>query len=428
VEPDRIRRPDRKSRGSARPTGRARRCGLLGLVLAAGVSSQAQIDPQLRRLFQIGYSLPLHEHGPIAAYGYYYHNQPGFLRTNLTLRLALAPIYLDGELGIRQALGPATDLGLGLAGGGYADSYAEIREGNYLTAESFTGHGLEGGLSLYHRFNPAQTVPLNGIVRAMVDQAFYVRDDETAPTFVLPDDRAELKVRTGLRLGGREPYLNPALAGEVSVWYEGEFRSHNGPYGYDGDRTVAAQSHRFWARGLLAYTVPESQQYLEVAFTAGTSVNADRFSAYRLGGSLPLVAEFPLMLPGYHLQEISASEFLLFNLSTIVPLEPSRRWALGVYGAAAVVDYLPGLEQPSGWNSGLGAGLVYRSRSAAWQVGLGYGYGVDAIREEERGAHTFTVLVQYDLDAELRAGGKPFWNPLLNPNAWGGLIRIFGGH
>ena len=66
-----------------------------------------------------GFNAALEGHPPIAGYAFFYLNQPDFLQTNLTLRLAVAPVYLDSELGISGALGEHTDLGIGLAGGGY---------------------------------------------------------------------------------------------------------------------------------------------------------------------------------------------------------------------------------------------------------------------------------------------------------------------
>ena len=81
------------------------------------------------------------------------------------------------------------------------------------------------------------------------------------------------------------------------------------------------QSHLFWAEAALAYTLPKSQQNFYVRLTAGTSVDADRFSAYRLGGFLPLVSEFPLSLPGYFYQEISARQFVLLNANYLLPLD-----------------------------------------------------------------------------------------------------------
>ncbi|PYI82564.1 MAG: hypothetical protein DME26_17245, partial [Verrucomicrobia bacterium] len=111
-----------------------------------------QIDPEKRRLLQLGYNQSLEGRGPIAGYGFFYYNQPNFLRTNLTLRASIAPVYLDTELGISQLLGPQTDFALGLAGGGFADSYSEIRRGVYRRKESFTGHSGELSSSIYHCF------------------------------------------------------------------------------------------------------------------------------------------------------------------------------------------------------------------------------------------------------------------------------------
>ena len=156
-------------------------------------------------------------------------------------------------------------------------------------------------------------------------------------------------------------------------------------------------SHLIWGRALLAYTLPESKQNFMVSITGGTSARVDRFSAYRLGGVLPLASEFPLSLPGYYYQELSATRFALVNATYYLPLDPSKRWALTFTGTTAVVDYLPGLEQPGDWNSGVGGGITYRSTSKAWQAFAGYSYGINAIRDGGRGAQSISVLVQFDL-------------------------------
>lgn len=396
---------------------------LLGVVSPR--TTRAQIDPERRRLVQLGYNQPFQGRGPLSGYAYYYYNQPNFHQSNLTLRLAVAPVYLDSELGISQALSPQTDLAIGLAGGGFAGSYSEVRRGKYEREESFTGHGADVGLSLYHRFNPHQLVPLNAIVRASAHYAVYQEDDLTATNFALPDDRAAFHLRTGLRWGGREPYMLPSVAMELSVWYEGQIRTDPGTYGFAGDRAVEEHSHLFWARGLLVYTLPEMKHHFSVSLTAGTSVNADRFSAYRLGGALPLVSEFPLTLPGYYFQEISADRFLLLSGQYVVPLKKDSRWGFMVTGSTALVDYLKNLEQPGKTHTGVGGGITFRSKSEAWHIVLGYAYGIDAIRDDERGAHTVGILVQYDLEADRREK-KPFWDPWLNPNRWRGFDRLFG--
>src|SRR5271170_3989699 len=116
---------------------------LLWLTLCFPYHASAQIDPVQRDLIQFGYNGAFEGQQPLAAYAFYYHNQPDFLRTNLTLRLAVAPVYLDSELGFRQLLGPNTDAGLGVAGGADAADYNEIHDGQYLPAQSFSGDDAE---------------------------------------------------------------------------------------------------------------------------------------------------------------------------------------------------------------------------------------------------------------------------------------------
>jgi hypothetical protein len=396
------------------------------LLAACGGELHAQIDPEHRRVFQAGYALPLHEHGPVAAYAFYYHNEPNFIQTNLTLRLAVVPVYVDSELGVREALSPYTDVAIGLSGGGFADSYSEMRQGDFVTAESFTGHAAELNTSLYHLFNPGDIAPLYGVLRGAVHGSFYTRDQDTDSDFEVPDDVASVLWRAGLRLGGREPYLNPRLAGEFSLWYEGQYRFNHESYGFAGDRNIEELTHRFWGRALFAYTLPESRRHFEVSLTAGASLNPDRFGAFRLGSFLPLVAEFPLSLPGYHIDEISADHFALLSGQFYQPIDEAACWNVLAFGSVGVVDYLSGFEQSGHWHSGFGAGLLYQTPSRGWQIGAAAAYGINAIRDDGRGAISFTFMVQYDLDAILRGGGEPFWRPVVRTSTWQGLFRRVG--
>jgi hypothetical protein len=378
---------------------------LLWLTLFAPVFASAQIDPVKRDLVQLGYNQPVEGRESLAAYAYYYHNQPDFLRTNLTLRLSVAPVYLDSELGFVHGLGPNTDFAIGFAGGGFADSYSEIRGGTYLAGESFDGDGAEISASIYHLFNPDDEIPLNLVLRGTAHYSTYSRNDSTATAFQLPNDDTTFNVRTGLRWGGIEPTLFPSLAMELSVWYEGAFRTSPGAYGFGGDRAVEAQSHLFWAEAALAYTLPESQQSFYVRLTAGTSVDADRFSAYRLGGFLPLVSEFPLSLPGYYFQEISARQFVLLSANYLLPLDKNQRWNFDLNAATAVVDYLPGEAQPGNSLNGVGGGILFRSHSDRFKIMLTYAYGIDAIRDSGRGAQNIGLLLQWDLQ---KTSGEKF--------------------
>ena len=103
----------------------------------------AQVDPTPRQLVQIGYNQPVQGKAPFAGYAFYYHNEPGFVRPDWTLRAAVAPVYVDLELAFRGLIAPQTDFAVGLAGGGFADNYAEIRRGVWRQEESFSGHAGE---------------------------------------------------------------------------------------------------------------------------------------------------------------------------------------------------------------------------------------------------------------------------------------------
>jgi hypothetical protein len=376
-----------------------------GLWLAMAVcwmagSALGQVDPELRELLQAGFTQSIQGASPVAAYGYYYLNEPNFLHTNVTLRLALAPVYVDSEVGLVGLLGPHTDLGIGLAGGGFADNYYEFDRGKYFPGQSFTGNSVETSVSVYHLFDPGRLIPLFGLLRVKEHYSTYEGSDEISPGFVLPHDHSSFDFRAGLRLGGREPLLTPALAMELSAWYEGQFRSASGPYGFDGDRMLQPNSELFWMRALLIYTLPDSKQSFDVSFTAGTSGHADRFSAYRLGGSLPMASEFPLSIPGYFYQELSARNFVSFDAKYTFPLDADKTWSLSPMGAAAVVDYLPGTGQPGSFNSGAGLALGYHARSGAWQVMATYGYGFEAIRDNGRGAQAVGIFCEINLRAK----------------------------
>jgi hypothetical protein len=392
-------------------------------VLVAGAiispKARAQIDPIPRQLIQLGYNAAFQGHAPLSAYAFYYRNEPHFIQTNLTLRLAIAPTYLDSELGISDVLSDQTDLGIGIAGGGFADSYDEISNGKFLPKESFVGHGGEASVSLYHCFNPEQQIPLNAVLRGLAHYTAYERDDDTDSAFALPNDHTSFAVRSGLRWGGKEPLLFPSLAMELSAWYEGSYRMNDGNYGFAGDRTLKELSHLFWGQALLAYTFTNSGQSFYINLTAGTSLDTDRFSAYRLGALLPLVSEFPLTLPGYYYQEISAKQFIMLGGNYMFPLDKKGRWNANIVAATAGVDYLPGLEQPGDWHSGVGGGILYQAASV--KVMIGYAYGFDAIRSDGPGAHSIGILMQLDL----KHAKQLLYSPQ-QPNRWRGFQRIFG--
>ena len=366
------------------------------LMLAAPVS--AQVDPEKRRLLQLGYDRPMSGAGPTGAYIFYYANEPHFLRENMTLRVALAPVYMDSELGFAH-VAPRTDAGLGLAGGGFADGYSEVRQGHYYREDSFNGHGGSVSGTLYPRLNPeSQMIPVNMVLRVSVNASVYSPTKNTAQGFVLPQDHFETRFRAGIRVGGEPPELMAPRAGELSLWYQGYQRDRHGAYGYHGDRFLEQHSHLFWTRFKVSYKLESGRQF-RVAAEAGGSSTPDRINAYRIGGLLPFASEFPLTLPGYYNGELTARRYGIFGFDYLVPLDDVKRWSAHGFGDAANVAYLRGLEQPDPWNEGAGVGVDYLSRGGILRTELNYAYGFNAMRAGGRGAHSVSFLAQLDLMA-----------------------------
>ncbi|MCW5556722.1 MAG: hypothetical protein KIT22_02595 [Verrucomicrobiae bacterium] len=401
---------------------------MLSSLAEFAVRVAAQIDPDPRMLVQAGYNQPLEGRGPIAAYAYLYWNQPGYPWTNTTLRAAIAPTYVDAELGFGDLLGRGTSIGLGLAGGGFADSYYDLEQGNLVKGESFFGAGAEASASFYHTFNPTppgkrpdrlSEVPVQFVLRNSLRGSFYSPNNDTAPDFDVPATLPTYDLRTGIRWGGREPELF-ADAFEISAWYELIVRPRAQTYGFDNDLRLQAASQLFWGRLIFARMFP-NRAHFELSVTGGGSVTPDRFTAFRLGGSLPMGSEFPLVVPGYYYQEISAQRFALVSGQLLWPLTRDGRWEIGVLGAAARVHYLEGMSLGEPWNSGLGGGIAYHSPAGAWHFLLGYGYGFNAIRNGDRGANAIGLLVQYDFRKD-QGAFQTLWRNL-SPSNWRGITR-----
>ncbi len=364
----------------------------------AGFDCQAQIDPMHRNLLELGYDQPLAGKGPQGIYAYYYYNNPDLFSTNVDLRLAIAPAYVDGELGFKQLLSPTTDVGFGFHGGVFGDNYYEVRQGRYYQSESFNGDGGGAALSIYQLLNPGMLIPINVVARGGFREVIFTDTSQTADNFTLPADQTVVFTRTGIRVAGKEPVLYPDLGMELSVWFERQWRLTSDDYGYSDDRSVSPNVNLFWLYAGLNYAWTNSGQKISFAFTAGNSTGSDQFSAWRLGGVLPLVSEFPLTLPGYYYEELTATSFEHFYAAYDVPLDSAHRWDFRLEAATAHLDYLPGYEQRSDWQTGAGCGISFQPKNRNFEVVLRYGYGFNAIRNGKEGAQSVGLLFQYNFE------------------------------
>ncbi len=373
----------------------------LGLLLIA-IDCPAQIDPVDRHLLEVGYDQALVGHGPQAIYAYYYFNSPDFFGRDVALRVAVAPAYLDSEIGFKHLISPTTDVGIGVAGGAFGDNYYDVRQGKYIEGQSFYGDGGGGSVNIYQLLDPGLLIPVNLVVRAGLRTSTYFRTSATLPDFALPRDQVNATSIAGLRIAGIQPTLYPDIALEFSGWFERQWHFDDDTYGFNNDRSISPYTNLYWLYAGLDYELKESGDRFSFATTVGGSTDADRFSAWRLGGVLPLVSEFPLEIPGYYYDELTATRFMHFHGTYSIPLDQDHRWNLQLEAATARMVYLPGFEQKSDWQTGAGGAIIFAPKQKAYEIALRYGYGFNAIRHGKDGAQSIGLLFQYDFNAGKR--------------------------
>ena len=378
------------------------------IVLAVS-PSLAQVDPERRSQLEGGYEQGLGSPGPSAPYFYVYLNRPNIMASSDTLRLVVAPVYFDGELGIKNALGRFGDAGIGLNGGGYAFGQIEVFRGDEKRGESFTGHGGGPSFSAYPSLGKIGPVPLNGILRVSASYSDYRRSYATAPQFALPPNEWTGKLRAGLRFGGQEPGLDRAPAAEASVWWESWDREHNARYGYNGDRAAQGQTNLYWTRMLFAYTL-ENGTRLEGRTSFGAGTDVDRFSAYRLGGMLTLNSEFPMVLPGYFSQEVAARQVAHVYLRGGMALDDMKKYVLNVFAAGASIAPVEGTDAGGAQHAGVGTSIEFTPRRGALHGVLSYGYSPTALRGGGRGGQGVALSIELNLEPRKSKTGQPVYD------------------
>jgi hypothetical protein len=353
------------------------------------------IDDESRTRVQVGAEAPLRGNGPLTGYAYLFLTRPHFLDEHLYLRALIAPVYATGEV-IRNHW-PTTHsaLGFGLGGGLFAAGYTEFQNGGLDKAQSFAGNVAEATLAYYLRGPKiARVLPLEAQIRVRPTYVMYNRKDDTSDRFRLPEDSMLYRVRAGIRLGGVPPDLSAEFAAELSLWHQLSYRATAGRYGLpEQPQETEHLTQETWIRlgGIYSFWGTQASAFLN----AGIAEDTDALSTFRLGGGLRLRAEFPYLLHGYYVDEISARRFWLVNLAYRFPLWPGQdRVKLQFLADYARVDYLPGHSLPHSGLAGVGADLSVALTKRITLV-AGYGYGIDAPRGGGFGGHEVNTLFEY---------------------------------
>jgi len=375
----------------------------LAAALFLNAPAAAQIDDTKRTLLEAGYESGLGNPGPAAPYAFLYLNRPGAAGPGSAWRLALAPVFLDTELGLPGALGGRTDVGLGFSGGGYAFGHAQVDRGDEKIGEAFIGHGLSPSVSLYPRLGDIGPVPVSGVFRLAAVYTDFQRDDGTDAAYEPPPDEWTGVARAGVRAGGVEPGMDRGRAAELSLWAETRVRDRPASYGYGDDRYVRRNVNLLWARVQLS--LPAGAARVSGGLNAGSGGQIGRLTAYRLGGMLTQTSEFPLILPGYFAQEISARRFVHAWAQTALPIGHSKRFTIELTAAAASLSPVRGTDPGGVRHAGFASGLGFAPPDGALRAALTYGFAPTALRGKRRGAHSAALVVEIDFAGDQRTVG-----------------------
>lgn len=383
------------------------RMAVLLLISSLASTARAQIDGSRRLLLEAGYEDGLANPGPSSPYAFLYLNRPGIAGPGSALRLAVAPVYVDAELGLPGSLGSRTDVGLGLSGGGYAFGHSEVNRGNERKGEAFIGHGGGPSVSLYPRIGDIGPVPVNGVVRGALSYIDYQRASSSDASFEPPPDQWAFSGRAGIRAGGIEPGLAKGRAVELSLWTESLLRAKPGTYGYNGDRSVSRAVSLLWTRLHVSLPGPLETR-VSGGIGAGTGASIGRLAAYRLGGMTTQTSEFPLILPGYFSREISAKRYVHAWAHTALPLRGSDRFFLDLTAAGASVAPVAGTDPGPLRPVGLSAGVSFVPKDGGLSGILAYGYAPTALRGSRHGGHSFAFNVELDFLAPAEKPAVPY--------------------
>src|ERR1043166_3105301 len=356
-----------------------------GLCLLA-TTAFAQVDIEHRRTItlQTGIAVAQSEE-ELGGFGYFWFNEDHFPWTNTALRVIFAGIYVDSELSYYVGGNTNTAVGVGAGGGLYLDSITPYVNGERLARQSVTGGAVGGHVFINQTIPNPTPLPLNVRGSYFIYQTFY-RDSGTTRAFVLPPDFFTQTIQAELRFGGIEPGLLSKRGAELYIETDANYRSGFDAFGPVGGPVLGHQSQYERVFASLGAKLPAGPLVLSAPIAGRYGDHIDELSAWKLGGNLVSVDPFSYTLHGYYLREIFTDRFVMSNLALSVPVNDTHNIAVHFYGDWANARGVPPLAREYHNYFGIGTGVSFRG---PWKTDLllSYGYGINAVRNDDRGGH-----------------------------------------
>ena len=362
---------------------------ILALVLAQGALGQVDIESRRTLMLQTSFSLRGEEQPN--AFGYYWFNENNYPWTNTALRVIFAGIFGDTELSYFLPGNTNIAIGAGLGGGLYIDSITPYQDGERVAKQQFYGDVITARVFINDTIPNPTPLPLNLRATYGVTGSFFRRTD-TIASFTIPDDFYTQSLTAELRFGGIEPGLTARRGAELYVAADANYRSGFDAFGPTGSLLPAhVQYDRVY--GSLSAKIPVQQTTFYARVGGGLGEDLDELSAYKVGGNLLGVEPFTVTVHGYFVREFFASDFGVANLEVNQQLTQEHAVTIHLYGDWAVVKPVP--PATPDWDNifGVGTGLSFRAiKDIDWLIS--YGYGINAIRDGNRGGHEIGLALQ----------------------------------
>lgn len=355
-------------------------------------NAPAQVDVQHRRTLtlQTGFSVSEGEERP-GGFGFYWFNENHFPWTNTALRVIFAGVLLDAELSCFLPGNTHTAIGVGLGGGAFVDSITPYVKGERLARQEFYGDNANLRLFINHEIPNPTPLALN-IRGTYIARGSFYRPTSHTSDFTLPQDFFTQTLLAELRFGAIQPGLTARRGLQLYIAAEANYRSGFDAFGPDA-ALFAAHSTYQRLSGSLAAKIPVESTTLFARVGGGLGDGIDQLSAWKLGGNLAGAEPFAYTLHGYYTREIFAEDFCIANLSVSQQLTDWRELTLHLYGDYAAARTVP--PQDGQWHSffGVGTGVGFR---AFWDVQMlvNYGYGINAVRNGQRGGHEVGLAIE----------------------------------
>ena len=363
---------------------------IFGSLCGQGV---AQVDVEHRRILTLQSGMAVYQsEEALNGYGYFWFNENHFPWEPTALRVNFAGVYLDSELSYFLPVETVTAVGVRLGGGLFSDDLTPYVQGERLSGQSFYGDSGLASVFVNHEITKvAGKIPLNVRATYQVRRTSY-RTTSNTRDFVLPDDFYTQTVQGEIRLGGLKREITAREGLTAYLLADTNHRTGFEPFGPKG---ALFPAHTDYQRllGQLGARIPIKETTWFLLLTGATGRHLDALSAWRLGGNFVNADPTVYTLHGYYTDEFLARDFGLVNFEVRQQINEAHNVSLHLYADFAVERSVP--PDQKNWRSlpGVGAGVGFRT---VWEtdVLLSYGYGVNAVRNSDRGGHEVAFAIE----------------------------------